>query len=82
MGGIMFSEAYAGIYKDKVHWFMGAADGVVHVTLHDGENERIFYDFTEPPMTDEILEEMCEAYMTRYIIIPQLKSGDIDGEEE
>ena len=68
----MFSEAHAGVYKDKVHWFIGVENWLVHVTLHDNDNDNIFYDFLlideeTPVFTDEMLETMCELYIMRFI---------------
>lgn len=82
----MFSEAYAGVYKEKVHWFAGVAEDMVHVTLHKADREDVFYDF----MTEvngvinfqEQLDEMCEIYFKRFITILQITSGDVDDEEK
>lgn len=71
----MFSQAFAGVYGDKVHWFAGVADGVVHITLHDNDRDNVVYDFRNQ-VDDNVINEMCEDYIKRYIDVPQLTSGE------
>ena len=63
----MFKEAYEGTYRDKVKWFAGVADNVVHVTLHDLNNENVFYDHMihvqGKPAFEVELTRICEYYI-------------------
>lgn len=67
----MFKEVLQGTYRDKVKWFAGVADDVVHVTLHDMNNENIFYDHMIHIRGREQFEaelgKMCEHYIGRFV---------------
>tara|TARA_S200002703_G_C3802764_1_gene248230 strand:- start:517 stop:732 length:216 start_codon:yes stop_codon:yes gene_type:complete len=67
----MFKEALQGEYRDKVKWFAGVADNVVHVTLHDMQGENIFYDHMIHIRGREQFEielsRMCEHYISRFV---------------
>jgi len=68
---LMFKEALEGTYRDKVKWFAGVADNVVHVTLHDMQGENIQYDFMIHIRGREQFEtqlgKMCEHYIGRFV---------------
>ncbi len=67
----MFSEAFQGTYRDKVKWFAGVADNVVHVTLSDMNNENIFYDHMIHIRGKEQFElelgKLCEYYINKFL---------------
>ena len=67
----MFKEALEGTYRDKVKWFAGVADNVVHVTLRDMDDEHIFYDHMIHIRGREQFEielgRMCEHYIGRFV---------------
>jgi len=67
----MFNQVLQGTYKDKVKWFAGVADDIVHVTLHDMNNDNIFYDHMIHVRGQEQFEtelgRMCEHYIGRFL---------------
>ena len=71
----MFNEAFQGTYKNKVKWFAGVADNVVHVTLSDMDGGTVFYDYMLHVHGREQFEielsKMCEHYISRFIdVVP------------
>jgi len=79
----MFKEVLQGTYRDKVKWFAGVADDVVHVTLNDMNNENIFYDHMIHIHGREQFEaelgKMCEHYISRFVDVEI--AGLVDGKE-
>jgi hypothetical protein len=80
----MFEQTVSGVYKESVHFFAGTAEGLVHVTFHDGNRNNLFYDFmtdiTSHEQFNEQLNIMCEDYLKRFINGKRISEGQEDNE--
>lgn len=65
----MFRQAFSGVYKNCVNWFVGTdphINGFIHITMWDNSNDNIEYSFLTDILDDAHLTFSLEKEFERY----------------